>query len=769
MTFDLMGPAKINIPEGIDLTGKSYRAVKTEADRQSLLQAITEATVVAFDIETWSDNLWRPDQMALDPHTGFIAGLSFCVQPYYAFYLPLTHTQEEFNAPDDYVVELLKVLVTKKVIMHNASFDSKWVYHHYGLEFGEIEDTMVMAYLINPNHTQSKSLKNLSEDMLGERMIPYDDSFPFYQYEVDGAALYAGGDADVTFRLAEKMRPKMSVFKFLFKVECELTKVVGRVELNGVPADPTYFKEASEKVSTEIAKVAEELWTELKAAEMFGPFTVNYGKILNSPAKLAILLYDGLGLPITERSAKTQKPSVNANALNQLKGSYPVVVKLLLYKELVKLRSSFLENLPEWISPYSGRVHCNFLQCHVPTGRFASSSPNMQQIPTHDVVSVRKAFKAPEDWRFVAFDYSQVEMRIFASEVDDPVLKNAFAKGIDLHKQTASIMLGIPVDQVSEMQRQVGKVLNFGLVYGMGAYGLAFRIGVTEEAAQQLIDAYFRGMPRSRMWIDDTVKNARRQGGIFTHFGRWRGLPEINSKNPRERSKGERGAVNSKIQGAAADVMKIAMVRADKAIRKFGDKVQMVLTIHDDLTFLVHKSVSDQEFVDTIKPAMEFPIEKFVPLKVDIKVGPTWGDLQKFCQTCYQPYSGEHACVTSEEYDDEPITEEDLEQAEPLVETVIINPPGGPVTPNGSTEQKIYFTKTVVNLVAKEGLTEQDLAEMLGLFGPNQEYSIELTVNGVRLSLPPNLTISNENLERWEKLYGVPPNKKSWFAETTFA
>lgn len=763
--MDMMGPIRLQIPEGVDLTGKDYRSVKTDEERAYLLSLISDSPVVAFDTETWTDNLWRPDGGPFDPHTGFIAGMSFCVQPYHAWYLPITHVEDHLNASDEYVLELLNLLSTKRVIMHNVSFDSKWVRHHYGVEFGEVEDTMVMAHLINPNR-RFIGLKALSEEILNEKMIPYDETVPFNQYEVESATLYAAGDADSTFRLAEKQRPKMSVFKFLFKVENELTKVVGKVENYGIPATPSFFREASEVVGKEIGVVAEELWLELDAEKHHGQFNLNYSKILNSPQKLATLLYDGLNLPVVERSPKTNRPSVSANALNQLKRDYPVVEKLLFYKELVKLKSSFLESLPGWINPKTGRIHCSFLQCHVPTGRFASKDPNMQQIPTHDVSHVRRAFRAPEGWKMIAFDYSQIEMRIFASEAKEPALRLAFEKGVDLHKQTTSIMLGLPVESITDVQRQIGKVLNFGLIYGMQAYGLAFRIGVTKEEAQELIDAYFRGMPRARMWIDQVVRSARKQNGIFTHFGRWRGLPEINSKNPKERSKGERGAVNSIIQGTAADVIKIAMVRADKAIKKYGDQVEMILTIHDDLTFLVHNDVDVKDFVDTVATAMEFPVEGYVPFKVDVKLGPTWGDLLKLCKSCYEGIGPDHACGAEIEDvpDDEPLSEEDLDE-----ETVIIAP--APPLPESVSSVSVITTKIppeTVRLTARDGLTETDLSEMMNLFGPDQDCFVELVIDGKTLTFPPNLMISYTDKDRWEKLYGVLPAPEKAFAGVEF-
>jgi len=208
-------------------------------------------------------------------------------------------------------------------------------------------------------------------------------------------------------------------------------------------------------------------------------------------------------------------------------------------------------------------------------------------------------------------------------------LMDAFARGVDLHTQTASMMLGIPLDDVTSDQRQLGKTLNFGLIFGMNANGLAYRIEVSEAEAESLIESYFRAMPKARIWIDKTHRDARKSGGIRTHFGRWRPLPEINSKNYRERGKGERGSVNSIVQGTAADIAKIAMVRAGRVIEPYGDKVQLVLTIHDDLTFLVHDSVSNDELVPKLVEAMEFDIKGYVDLKVDVSVGPTWGDLEQ--------------------------------------------------------------------------------------------------------------------------------------------
>lgn len=742
--FDMMGPRDIQIPDKVDHTGRDYQAVKDDESRSALLEEIREATNVAFDLETWSDHPFIERLGgSFDPNTGEIAGISISTKPYSGRYVPLTHIESEFNASPEYARELMELLATKHLIIHNAGFETKWITSKFAIDLRNYTDTQGMAYLYDPNGRVKLDI--LALRFFKETMIPYDDSVPFNQYQVDSAASYAGEDTDVALRLYEHLLPHMASMQFLFKLECQqLPHIVGEIESNGIPLHHEYLKEASDRISQEIDKVAEKLWADLKANEHFGPYNkLGYSKILNSPAKLVGLLhgtedYPGLGLPVVERSAKTKKPSSSASALKQLSRDFPVAQDILFYREMVKLRNSFLDSLPSWINPVTNRIHCSFLQHHVPTGRFASSDPNMQQIPKHDVAKIRRAFVAPDGYRFVAFDYSQVELRVFASEVQENNLMDAFNRGVDLHIQTTATMLGIPIDEVTEEQRQIGKTLNFGLIYGMTADGLAYRIEVTKEQAERLIEAYFRAMPKARLWIDSTVKTARRNNGIRTHFGRWRALPEINSYNGKERGKGERGAVNSIIQGTAADIMKIAMVRADKMIKSrwTRDQVQTVLTIHDDLTFLVRDDISNEEFIPVIKEAMEFPIKGYVPLKVDVSSGPTWGDLEKW---------GEDPTPT-------PIPPIVIDTSESITVPDDIPPQGYPEDPQKDA-YKEFLSDGVQHLVCRDDLTEEDLEAMRPLFngGP---FLIEIELREKVLVLPPDYRISAENAVVWNARFG---------------
>lgn len=779
----MMGPRDIKVPDKVDHTGRDYFAVKDDAARAALLDEIREADRVAFDIETWSDNPFIERLGgSFDPNTGEIAGISVSTKHYSGRYVPFSHIESEFNAPEDYARELIELLASKHLIIHNAGFETKWISAKFGIDIRNYTDTQGMAYLYNPN--SRVKLDILALNFFKETLIPYDDTVPFNQYQVDSAAAYASEDTDVCLRLYDFLLPHMATMQFLFKLECQqLPHIVGEIESNGIPLHSDYLKEASDRISLEIDQVAKKLYEDLDAPQYFGEFNINYGKILNSPAKLVALLHGneqiaGLGLPVVERSAKTKNPSSSASALKKLSMDFPIAEDILYYRELVKLRNSFLDSLPSWVNPVTNRIHCSFLQHHVPTGRFASSDPNMQQIPKHDVAKIRRAFSAPDGYRFVAFDYSQVELRVFASEVQESDLMDAFNRGADLHVQTTSQMLGIPAEEVTEEQRQIGKTLNFGLIYGMTEKGLAYRIEVTEEQAKRLIEAYFRAMPKARNWIDNTVKLARRQGGIRTHFGRWRALPEINSFNGKERGKGERGAVNSIIQGTAADIMKIAMVRADKVIKNrwTKDQVQTVLTIHDDLTFLVHDSVSDEEFIPAIKIAMEFPIKGYVPLKVDVSVGPTWGDLVKWDEgdTPVPPSPSvrqEMQPVLDSKIDPDFSTPPTPTFSELASEESDVSPTGyTPVDQLQLDGYKEFLAKdfTVAKLVCRSDLTESDLEAMRSLFNGG-EFLIEIELSDKVLVLPPEYRISASNISIWNDRFGAVEDEPAAPVKVDFA
>jgi DNA polymerase-1 len=484
-----------------------------------------------------------------------------------------------------------------------------------GLEVrGVAFDTQLSGYLLDPGEP-SYPLAALSERYLGENLLSRTA-----EVEADEGQLPLGeawrdraAEAAATALLAPVMAERVDrsgVRSLLEEVELPLARVLARMQAAGVAVDVGYLGELSEAMGDRMRALEQEIYQH--AGEEFN---------LNSPPQLRVVLYDKLKLKPGKRT-KTGY-STDADTLEKLRHEHPIVDALLRYRELSKLKSTYLDALPPLVASEDGRIHTTFNQVAAATGRLSSLNPNLQNIPIRGETGrqVRKAFVAAPAHALVVADYSQIELRVLAHLSGDEALAEAFATDTDIHAATAGKVFGLPPDQVDAELRRRAKVVNYGLAYGMNAFGLASRLGIPPDEAQAFIDAYFAGFPKIREFLDRQVATAAAEGYTATLLGRRRYLPELQSPNPRIRDLGRRMALNAPIQGSAADIMKLAMIRVDAAVETLPST--MVLTVHDELVLEARTTAVD-EVADAVRKEMESAYELSVPLRVDVGSGPDW-------------------------------------------------------------------------------------------------------------------------------------------------
>ncbi|MGH2546777.1 MAG: DNA polymerase I, partial [Actinomycetota bacterium] len=475
-------------------------------------------------------------------------------------------------------------------------------------------DTLLAGYLLDPAEA-SYPLSALSErylgaDVLGRAEETVDEGqLPLGEAWREPAA-YAAAVALLAPPMAERVE-REGVRSLLEEVELPLAGVLARMQAAGVALDIDYLKELSDTIGDRMRTLEEDIYAH--AGEEFN---------LNSPPQLRVVLYEKLKLASGKRTPKGQL-STDASVLEKLRDRHPIIDALLSYRELAKLKSTYLDALPPMVS--AGRLHTTFNQVGAATGRLSSLNPNLQNIPVRGETGrqIRKAFVAALGHVLVVADYSQIELRVLAHLSEDRELAEAFAADTDIHAATAGKVFGLPPDQVDSELRRRAKVVNYGLAYGMNAYGLAQRLGIAPDEAQEFIDAYFAGFPKIREFLDRQVAFAAAEGFTATILGRRRYLPELQSPNPRIRDLGRRMALNAPIQGSAADIMKLAMIRVDTAMEALP--ATMVLTVHDELVFEVREEAVD-EVVGAARKEMEAAYELTVPLRVDVGWGPNWAE-----------------------------------------------------------------------------------------------------------------------------------------------
>lgn len=605
------------------LPAKTELTVETildEATFNQWLAKLTEAELFAFDTETTH----------LDYTKALVVGVSFAIEAGHAAYVPLAHSYP--GAPQQlsrqWVLDQLKPLLeseSARKVGQNLKYDANVLANHGISLAGICHDTMLQSYVLNSTASRH-NMDALAEKYLGQETIHYEDvagkgakQICFDQVSIELAAPYAAEDADITLRLHQHIFPQLKQIDSLAMVyetiEMPLVPVLARMEQTGVLVDEQMLSQQSGELTASIKAL------ETQAHEAAGqPFN------LGSPKQIQEILYDKLGLPILKKTPKGQ-PSTAESVLQDLAVDFPLPRLILEHRSLSKLRSTYTDKLPKQINPVTGRVHTSYHQAVAATGRLSSSDPNLQNIPVRSEEGrrIRQAFIAEEGFTVMAADYSQIELRIMAHLSQDTGLLQAFKEGLDVHKATAAEVFGVPVDQVEAHQRRSAKAINFGLIYGMSAFGLAKQLDIDRGAAQGYINLYFERYPGVKQYMDETRELAREQGYIETLFGRRLYLPDILAKNGQRRQYAERTAINAPMQGTAADIIKLAMLSVDNWLQVDKPAVRMVMQVHDELVFEVENSYLDQA-ASIIQQKMSGAASLDVPLVVDVGMGKNWDE-----------------------------------------------------------------------------------------------------------------------------------------------
>ena len=608
-----------------------YQTVYTEKELDALVKRLAKAKSIAFDTETTEPNAMRST----------LVGISLSWASGQAAYIPVGHQRslgEHEQLPLKTVLaKLAPVFEDERLekVGHNAKFDME-VLAGAGLEVrGLAFDTMIAAYLlgeggdVNRAGGGSLGLKWLSSKRLNIEMTPISDligkgakQITMAQVSVEQASPYACADADITGRLRPIFEPELKergLWPLFSEIEMPLVPVLQRMEQAGVAIDTDALREMSLSLGEQVVEL------EKRAYE-----SVGHEFNLASPQQLSLLLFEELGLPKTRRTK--QGYTTDATALEGLRGAHDVIDLLLEWRQLTKLKSTYIDALPAMVHPKTSRIHSNFNQTVAATGRLSSQDPNLQNIPVRTELgnAIRRCFIARDVGPkpvLLAADYSQIELRILAHLSQDPNLIQAFQKDKDIHAATASQVFRVPIDEVSAEQRRRAKVFNFGVLYGLSEFGLSTREGISREEAAEFIESYFAIYPNVKGWREGVIESCRKLGYAETLVGRKRLIPEIRSSNFQVRAAAERVAVNMPVQGTNADIIKIAMNRIDAEIIERGMKTKMILQVHDELIFEGPTKERDavQELVLRIMPQS---LELVVPLKVDVKVGASWGELE---------------------------------------------------------------------------------------------------------------------------------------------
>ncbi|OGT32216.1 MAG: DNA polymerase I [Gammaproteobacteria bacterium RIFCSPHIGHO2_12_FULL_35_23] len=599
---------------------KKYHTILDETLLDNWLVKLTKAELISFDIETDSLNYMEAN----------IVGLSFAITPQEAIYIPLAHDYP--GAPKQLdrqlVLTKVKVLLENKALAkvgHNLKYDKEVLANYQITLDGIAFDTMLESYVIDSTANRH-DLYTLALKYLNQKTIAYEEvagkgvnQITFNQVTLEKATAYAAEDAAVTLELHQMLWPKIAVdekLKHVFNsIELPLLTVLCAMERNGVLVDCDMLK----KQSKELAIRAEEL--EKKAFELCGcEFN------LNSPKQLQKIFYEKLKLPIIKKTP-TGQPSTAEPILQELAVNYELPAVVLEYRSLTKLKSTYTDRLPEQINNKTHRIHTSYHQAVAGTGRLSSSDPNLQNIPirTEAGRKIRQAFIASPGFQIVAADYSQIELRIMAHLSGDRGLIDAFVNELDVHKATAAQVFGISLQEVSAEQRRKAKAINFGLIYGMSAFGLAKQLGVERAAAQAYIDSYFAQYPNVHDYMERTRKIAHQKGYVETLFGRRLYLSEINAKNLQLQKAAERAAINAPMQGTAADIIKLAMIRVYHWLQSSAIEAKLIMQVHDELVFEVAKADIEEARIN-IEQLMSQAAKLAIPLVVDIGVGNNWDE-----------------------------------------------------------------------------------------------------------------------------------------------
>lgn len=598
----------------------TYDTVLTYQQFEQWLELLENAELFAFDTETTS----------LDYNKAEIVGVSFSVIPGKAAYIPLAHNYT--GVPDQLdrseILEKLRPLLEnshKAKLGQNLKYDAHVLTNHGITLRGITHDTMLESYVLNSTATKH-NMDDLAKEYLGITTIHYEDvagkgakQIPFQEVTIEQAATYAAEDADITLQLHQTLMTKLhqhpTLLALYTEIEIPLISVLTRIENNGVLIDTGMLSIQSLELANHIIAL------EQQAHDLAG-HTFN----LSSPKQIQDILYDQLKLPVLKKTPKGQ-PSTEESVLQELAIDYPLPKVILDYRSLSKLKSTYTDKLPQQVDDITGRIHTSYHQAVTATGRLSSSNPNLQNIPirSEEGRKIRQAFIAPQNYKIVAADYSQIELRIMAHLSADAGLLKAFGGGEDIHKATAAEVFGVELDQVTTDLRRSAKAINFGLIYGMSSFGLAQQLGLSRSQAQSYIDLYFTRYPGVKNYMNNIKDQAREQGYVETLFGRRLYLPEIKSRNAVRRQYAERTAINAPMQGTAADIIKRAMINVDHWLITDVPDGKMIMQVHDELVFEVAENKVNQ-YTAIIRDIMCSAANLSVPLIVDIGTGNNWDE-----------------------------------------------------------------------------------------------------------------------------------------------
>ncbi len=596
----------------IQTTEHQYHILENEADIIAFAQKLKEAGSFCFDSETTSVNALEAE----------LVGLSFALKPFEAYYLPISANREEAL----HTLSHLKLVFEDKTISksgQNLKFDLL-VLLNYGIKVeGELFDTMIAHYLLNPELRHG--MDYMAETLLNYQTIHIEkligskgkNQGSMRDVPLSLIAEYAAEDADITIRLKKVLEEKLEqqgLMKLFKEIEMPLVKVLTQMESYGMLIDTEVLKASSEHLTAQLQKIEEQITA-------FSGEPIN----VSSPKRIGQLLFEELKIVEKPKKTKTGQYVTDEETLESLRSKHEVIGLILEYRGIKKLLSTYIDALPKLIDKKTGRIHTSFNKTITATGRLSSSNPNLQNIPIRDEMGkeIRRAFIAPEGYKFVSADYSQVELRIMAHLSGDENMINAFLSDEDIHTATAANIYHVPISEVTSDMRRKAKTANFGIIYGISVFGLSERLNIPRGEAKDLIDGYFQSFPKVKEYMDDAIEEAREKGYVETLFQRKRYLPDINSHNANVRGFAERNAINAPIQGTAADIIKIAMERIANRIEKEGLKTEMILQVHDELNFNV--PLDELEKAKTmIQEEMENAIKLRIPLKVELGVGDNW-------------------------------------------------------------------------------------------------------------------------------------------------
>ena len=599
----------------IDRSG--YKTILTEKSLNDLIKSLVKKKSFVFDVETTNKR----------PVWARMVGISFSFEEGNACYLPLVHRY--LGSPDQLelktVCEKLKPIFEDKRIKkcgHNIKYDLI-VMANEGIALDGVDfDTMIASYLLNPS-SRGHGLDALTMEYFGHKNLTYKEmvgagnrEIGFDEVEVNRATEYAAEDSDMTWRLKGKLQPQLkdSTLKLYKEIELPLLEVLAEIELNGVYVDRKHLTELSSKIDKQLLRLEKDIY--VLADEEFN---------INSPKQLSVILFEKLKLPVVKKT-KTGY-STDVSVLELLAAEHKLPKQILSYRQLAKLKSTYVDALPREIFKNTGRVHTSFNQTVAATGRLSSSNPNLQNIPIRSDMGkeIRKAFTAEGDNMLLSADYSQIELRLLAHLSKDRALKDAFDKGEDIHARTAADIFGSSLDKVDENSRRMAKAVNFGIVYGLSAFGLSRQLNISRKDAKDFIDQYFLLYSKVRGFMDNTIAEARECGYTLTMFNRRRYLPDLKSDNRQIRESAERVAINSPIQGSAADLIKVAMIRLSRNLKKMKLNSKMILQVHDELVF--ECPVREKKEIESlVRKEMEEACTLSVPLVVDIGWGKNWNE-----------------------------------------------------------------------------------------------------------------------------------------------